>query len=75
MTELFKAKLRRVGGSYGVLIPNEFIKQEHLKEGEEIEIGIMKQKKVNEIFKLFGTAKSAKPFIRDRSKQERWESS
>jgi len=73
MAGLFKTKVRRVGSSYGVLIPCEIVKQEHIKEGEEIEVGIVKQRKLDEVFKLFGIARSAKPFIRDRSKQERWE--
>ena len=66
MPELFKAKVRKVGTSLGVLIPKEIAKREKIKEGEEVEIGLLKAKKVNEVLRLFGTAKGTKPFVRDR---------
>ena len=66
MPELFKAKVRKVGTSLGVLIPKEVIEEEKIKEGQEIQLSTLKQKNLEEIFKLFGTAKGAKPFVRDR---------
>ena len=66
MAELFKAKVRKVGTSLGVLIPKEFAEKEKIKEGEEIEVGLLKQRKVEEVLKLFGTAKGTRPFVRDR---------
>ena len=66
MPELFKAKVRKVGTSLGVLIPKEIAKREKIKEGEEVEIGLLKAKTVNEVLRLFGTAKGTKPFVRDR---------
>ena len=67
MSEIFKAKVRRVGGSLGVLIPNEYVKQKRIKEGEEIEVSLLKQRKLEEIEKMFGIAKGAKSFERDRA--------
>lgn len=66
MARTFKAKVRKVGTSLGVLIPKEVIEMEKIKEGEEIRIGLLKARKIDEVLKLFGTAKSAKPFVRDR---------
>ncbi len=65
MSELFKAKVRRVGTSLGFLIPKEIVQQEKIKEGQEIELNLMKKRKLEEVWKLIGTAKGTKPFERD----------
>ena len=67
MSDLFKAKVRKVGTSLGVLIPKEVIEEEKIKEGQEIELNLMKKRKLEEIEKMFGIAKGAKPFERDRT--------
>ena len=66
MSDLFKAKVRRVGTSLGVLIPKEIVEEERIKEGQEIELGLLKRRKLEEVWKLIGTAKGTKPFERDR---------
>lgn len=66
MPEMFKAKVRKVGTSLGVLIPNKIAKKEKIKEGQEVEVGLLKAKRLEEVLKLFGTAKRSKPFERDR---------
>ena len=66
MPELFKTKVRKVGTSLGLLIPKEVAEQEKLKEGQEIEVSLLKRRKLEEIWKLIGTAKGAKPFERER---------
>lgn len=66
MSKLFKAKVRKVGTSLGVLIPKEVAEQEQIREGMEVEVGLLRARKVNEVLKLFGTARGAKPFVRDR---------
>jgi len=66
MSELFKAKVRRVGTSLGFLIPKEIVQQEKIKEGQEIELNLMKRRKLEEVWKLIGTAKGTRPFGRDR---------
>ncbi len=65
MPEMFKAKVRKVGTSLGVLIPKEIAAQEKIKEGEEVEVGLLKNRKVDEVLKLFGTAKGTRHFVRD----------
>ena len=66
MSDLFKAKVRRVGTSLGILIPKQIAKQERIKEGQEIELSLLKRRKLEEVWKLIGTAKGTKPFERDR---------
>lgn len=66
MAELFKAKVRRVGSSLGVLIPKEIANAEKIKEGEEIEVSLLRRRKLAELLKLVGTARGAQPFERDR---------
>ena len=66
MAEMFKAKVRKVGTSFGVLIPMEVITKEKIKEGEEIEVIILRERKLEAITRLFGSIKNAKPFERDR---------
>ena len=67
MSGLFKSKVRRVGTSLGVLIPKEFVEKEKIKEGEEVEVSLLKKRKLEEVLKLIGTAKGTKPFERDRT--------
>ena len=66
MSELFTAKVRRVGTSLGILIPKGVAEQEKIKEGQEIEVSLLKRRKLEEVLKLIGTAKGTKPFERDR---------
>jgi len=63
---MFKAKVRKVGTSLGVLIPREVAEREKIKEGEEVDVGLLKARKVDEVQKLFGSARGAKPFVRNR---------
>jgi antitoxin component of MazEF toxin-antitoxin module len=67
MAELFKAKVRRVGSSLGILIPKETADRENIKEGEQIEVSLLKRRNLAKLLKLVGTAKGATvPFERDR---------
>lgn len=68
---MFKAKVRRVGTSLGFLIPKEVAEQEKIREGEEVKVGILKERNLEDVLKLFGTAKGAKPF--EREKEDRAE--
>ena len=72
MARLFKVKVRKVGTSLGVLIPKELVSEEKLREGEEIEIGILKENRLKLLEKAFGAAKGAKPFERERPERERY---
>jgi len=69
MVETFKVKVRNVGTSLGVLIPKEIVEKERVKNGEEIEVSILRRN-LKDIMKLFGTAKDASRFERDRTERE-----
>ena len=70
MPELIKSKVRRIGSSYGVIIPREYLREQHIEEGEEVEVALLKGKRLAAIEKAFGMAKGAKPFVRDRTDRE-----
>ncbi len=65
MGELFKVKIRKIGTSFGVLIPKRLIKENKIKLGEEVEIALLKKQKIETIEKLIGIAKGAGPFRRE----------
>lgn len=64
METIFKAKVRRIGTSLGVLIPKQLIEKKSVKEGEEIELALLKKRK-ELIAKFFGMAKGAGHFHRN----------
>ncbi len=66
MPRMFKAKVRKVGTSLGVLIPKEIAKREKINEGAEVEVGLLKARRLDQVLKQFGTARDTKPFVRDR---------
>ena len=73
MSELFTAKIRKIGTSVGILIPKGIIEKEKMKIGEEMQFSVLKQKRLEEIEKMFGIAKGAKPFRRDHGDRvDRW---
>ena len=45
-----KAKLKRWGNSYGVVVPKEVVEKERLKEGEEVEISVRKASDIKHLF-------------------------
>lgn len=67
MPEMFKAKVRRVGTSLGVLIPKDLAEKEKIKEGEIVDVGLLKENRMKILEKAFGSARGAKPFVRDRT--------
>lgn len=65
MRELFKTKVRKIGTSFGVLIPKKLMKQQKIKSGDEVEIALLKKKQIALIEKAFGIAKGSGGFERD----------
>ncbi len=45
-----KAKLKRWGNSYGVVVPKEIVEKEGLQEGEEVEISVRKASDIKHLF-------------------------
>jgi len=52
-------KVRKWGNSLGVVLPNEIVKKNGLKEGSVIEVFIPQKSKIS-LEKVFGTAKFKK---------------
>jgi antitoxin component of MazEF toxin-antitoxin module len=69
MGDVFKAKVREVGTSLGVLIPKEVAREMKIKRGEEIEISIIK-KDLRLLRESFGSARGAKSFEREHINRE-----
>ena len=40
---LFKVKVRKVGTSFGVLIPKEIVEEQKIKENEIVEVAVLKR--------------------------------
>lgn len=64
MADVFVSKVRPIGSSLGIIIPSEVVKNEHLQEGKEVRVSIVKRD-FAALEKLFGSAKGAGPFERD----------
>ena len=68
MVEIFKTKIRKIGTSAGVLIPNEKLIKANVAIGENIELAILP---VNRNFSCFGIAKHFKVnFRRDKKSRK-----
>ena len=72
MAEPFKTIIRKVGSSFGVLIPSQIIKENKLDEGKEIEIVIL-QKNKKFLDESFGIDKRKIKFKFIRDKTDRLE--
>ncbi|MDI6902937.1 MAG: AbrB/MazE/SpoVT family DNA-binding domain-containing protein [Methanocellales archaeon] len=57
--ELFKAKVRRIGNSLGVIMPKEVLDETNVREGDEIIVKGVEKVKVEE---MFGIWKGLPPF-------------
>ncbi len=63
--EMFEAKVRKVGTSFGVLLPKKIVENEKIKDGQTISVVILK-KNLKLIDEAFGSTKGASSFERDR---------
>ncbi len=61
--DMIEVKVRKVGTSLGVLIPQENVTKNKLKEGSKVKIVVIK-KNLKLIEEIFGSAKG-KPFKRE----------
>ena len=64
MGELFKAKVRNVGTSFGILLPARVVKEEKIKLGQEVEVSLLK-KNLKLIEESFGMDRGASSFERE----------
>lgn len=67
MAELLKVKVRKIGTSLGVLLPQDRLHRAQVTEGEELEIAILPHTKD---LSGFGWAKNFHvPFVRDKKRR------
>jgi len=71
MGQVFPAKLRRIGTSVGVIVPNEQMKELNVKVGDKVEVALLRHRSPKEIREGLGMAKHFKePFERGRKTRE-----
>lgn len=68
MTTVFETKIRHIGNSYGVIIPNNILKEIGAENGDtlKITIAIDEKQKMKAIKKITGICKGKRSFERDR---------
>ena len=69
MAEVFEAKLRRVGNSLGIIIPNEVIQAAGYSEGDTIQVSIISsnlEERNRLLLSIAGKYKEKHPFVRDK---------
>jgi len=74
MVEVFKVRLRQIGNSIGLLVPQEQILAIDLNIGDEVDIALLKPRTKEELKKdikdTFGMAKNSESFVRDKTIRE-----
>lgn len=67
MSEIFEAKVRKIGNARGVIIPNDVLEKIHVVEGDQIQLmtTISKSKRLKALRDVAGHYKGAKPFKRE----------
>ncbi len=67
MATVFKAKLRKLGNSLAVIVPNQIVKETGTREGDEVKVllAISLSKRRSALEKFVGKNIGAKPFTRD----------
>ncbi|MGA1792383.1 MAG: AbrB/MazE/SpoVT family DNA-binding domain-containing protein [Thermoplasmatota archaeon] len=73
MSQVFKAKVRKIGNSYGILIPAEIIQELHVGSGDELMISVATidlEERNRLLVKMAGLYKGTGPF--EREKEDRY---
>ncbi len=70
MGEVFEAQIRPLGSSACVLIPKDRLDAMALKIGDKVEVALLVHRNPDALDKLFGIAKGAGPFKRDKTIRE-----
>jgi len=69
MTEMFETKLRRVGNSLGIIIPNSLIRELGFGDGDTIQVAIScsdMATRNNKLAAFIGVEKGKRKFTRDK---------
>lgn len=69
MSEVFEAKLRRIGNSLGIIIPNDLIQQLGFGDGDVIRVAIPGsdiRARNRKLLAFIGSERGKRPFRRDK---------
>ena len=69
MSQVFKAKIRKIGNSLGVLIPADVIEELHVDPGDEVSISLYSEDldlRNERMMKMIGKYKGKGPFVREK---------
>jgi antitoxin component of MazEF toxin-antitoxin module len=69
MSDVFEAKLRKVGNSLGIIIPNEMVRELGFGDGDTIQVAIPStntKSRNRKLMALVGVEKDTGPFKRDK---------
>lgn len=69
MSEMFEAKVRRLGNSLGIIIPNHLVQELGFGDGDTIQVaipGMDMQSRNRKLSALIGVEKGKKRFKRDK---------
>lgn len=69
MAEVFEAKVRRIGNSLGIIIPNEIIQAAGYDDGDTIHVSIPHSNLAERnklLLAIAGKYKGKEPFMRDK---------
>ena len=69
MTEVFESKLRRIGNSLGIIIPNDVLEELGYDQGDSIQVVIPPsdiETQNERLRKMAGSAKGKKPFKHEK---------
>jgi hypothetical protein len=48
-----RAVLRRIGNSFGLILPKDFVREQGLKEGDEVDVNVARAKRLPEMWGAF----------------------
>lgn len=68
MELVFESKIRRVGSSFGLLIPKEVVKTRHLEAGKPVMVALL-ERDPRAVSAAFGWARGATSFTRDHAER------
>ena len=64
-----KAKLRKWGSSYGLIVPMKLVKEKNLQEGEELDFNVNTRNPIREVFGMLKDWKTDTQTLKDEIKK------
>ncbi|MBI2970898.1 MAG: hypothetical protein HYY37_00590 [Candidatus Aenigmarchaeota archaeon] len=62
-------KTRKIGGSIGIILPREVVKEEGIRPDQNIRVHIKKQVKVKDVFGMFPQWKTPAQKLKDEARK------